>query len=156
METANAFTSQYILDFNRRFAVQPRSHHDAHRPLLFSDDELDIILSRQETRTLSKNLTLQYNRVIYQIETSRASYAMRNAKVTVCENAQGVFTILYKGRPLNFSIFHQQQRQAEVVSSKEIDSQLHKLKKPHKPAADHPWRQYGQPINGKAVSEKAV
>lgn len=156
IDVANSFLPQYVADFNRRFAVQPRSSWDVHRPLLFSEDELDIILSRQETRILSKNLTLQYKKVIYQIQTSRPTYALRKAQATVCENAQGDITILYKGRPLNYSIFHKQQRQAEVVMSKEIDTHLKKSKKPYKPAPNHPWRQYGRRISGKAISEKAV
>jgi hypothetical protein len=156
METANAYVPLFIADFNRRFAVQPRSSHDAHRPLLFSEDELNIIFSQKETRVLSKNLTLQYHKVIYQIQTTRPTYALRKAQVTVCENAQGEITILYKGRSLDYSIFHKQQRQAEVVMSKEIDTHLKKSKKPHKPGPNHPWRQYGRRINGKAISEKAV
>ena len=31
-EAGNAFLPEFIDDFNRRFAVQPRSSHDAHRP----------------------------------------------------------------------------------------------------------------------------
>jgi transposase/uncharacterized protein YifE (UPF0438 family) len=155
IDAANAFAPEYMVDLNRRFAVQARSSHDAHRPLLFSEDELNIIFSHKETRVLSKNLTIQYNRVIYQIQTTRPTYALRHAKVTVCENAQGAISILYKGRPLDYTIFHKQQRQAEVVMSKEIDTYLKKSKKPHKPAADHPWRQYGRRINGKVISEKA-
>ena len=156
MEKANAYVPVFIADFNRRFAVQPRSSHDAHRPLLFSEDELKIIFSQKETRVLSKNLTLQYHKVIYQIQTTRPTYALRKAQVTVCENAQGEITIIYKGRSLDYSIFHKQQRQAEVVMSKEIDTHLKKSKKPHKPDPNHPWRQYGRRINGKAISEKAV
>jgi transposase/uncharacterized protein YifE (UPF0438 family) len=156
MQKANAYAPVFIADFNRRFAVQPRSSHDAHRPLLFSEDELNIIFSQKETRVLSKNLTLQYHKVIYQIQTTRPTYALRKAQVTVCENAQGEITILYKGRSLDYSIFHKQQRQAEVVMSKEIDTHLEKSKKPHKPGPNHPWRQYGRRINGKAISEKAV
>jgi transposase len=155
METANAYLPLFMADFNRRFAVPPRSSHDAHRPLLFSQDELNIIFSRKETRVLSKNLTLQYNRVIYQIQTSRPTYALRKAQVTVCENAEGDITILYKGRPLDYSIFHKQQRQAEVVLSKEVDTHLGKAKKPYKPAPDHPWRQYNRRINGKPIPETA-
>jgi transposase len=153
IDAANSFAAEYIADFNRRFAVQPRSTHDAHRPLLFSEDELDIILSHQETRTLSKNLTFQYNKVIYQIQTSRPTYALRKAQVTVCENTQGEITILYKGNPLDYSVFHKQQRQAEVVMSKEIDAHLNKPKKPYRPAPDHPWRQYGRKINGRPIPE---
>jgi transposase len=156
METGNAYLPEFMADFNRRFAVQPRSSHDAHRPLLFSEEELDIIFSRKATRVLSKNLTLQYNKVIYQIQTSRPTYALRHAKVTVCENAQGLITILYKGRPLNFTTFHKQQRQAQVVLSKEVDTHLEKSKKPYKPGPNHPWRQYGRRINGKAIAEKPV
>jgi len=141
---ANAFGPTYIADFNQRFAVQPRSNHDAHRLALFSDQELDLIFSLQETRILSKNLTLQYKNVIYQIQTTRPTYALRKAQVTVCENAQGEIILLYKGKPLDYTIFHQQQRQAEVVLSKDIDTQL---KKSPKPAPDHPWRRYGKKLN---------
>ena len=153
MEKANAYVPVFIADFNRRFAVQPRSSHDAHRPLLFSEDELKIIFSQKETRVLSKNLTLQYHKVIYQIQTTRPTYALRKAQATVCENARGEITILYQGRPLNYSIFHKQQRQAEVVMSKEIDTHLKKSKKPYKPAPNHPWRQYGRQINDRPIPE---
>jgi hypothetical protein len=153
MEAANAFAPEYMVDFNRRFSVQARSSHDAHRPLLFSEDELDIIFSLKETRVLSKNLTLQYKKVIYQIQTTRPTYALRHARVTVCENAQGDISILYKGRSLDYTVFHRQERQAQVVMSKEVD--VH-LKKSHKPAADHPWRQYGRRINGRRTLGKAT
>jgi len=150
IEKTNDFVPAYLVDFNRRFAVQPRSSHDVHRPLLYSKDELDIIFSRQEMRILSKNLTLQYNKVVYQIQTTRPTYALRKAQVTICEHVQGDITISYKGKPLNFAIFKKQQRQADIVMSKDIDTYL---KKSHKPAPDHPWRQYGHRINGQPVQE---
>lgn len=153
IEAANAFVPEYIEDFNRRFAVQPRSNHDAHRPLLFLDVELDVIFSLQESRILSKNLTLQYKKVIYQIQTTRPTYALRKAQVTVCENDQGDIIILYKGKPLYYSVFHKQQRQAEVLSTKEIDAHLKKNKMPYKPDPDHPWRQYGRKLNGRPIQE---
>jgi len=34
IEVANEYTLEYITEYNARFAVQPRSSHDAHRPLL--------------------------------------------------------------------------------------------------------------------------
>src|SRR4030042_1036441 len=70
IDTANAFLPQFREDFNRRFAVQPRSNHDAHRPLLKTAN-LDLIFTHQKTGTLSKNLTLQANKIIYQIQTDR-------------------------------------------------------------------------------------
>ena len=151
IKVANEYALEYITEYNARFAVQPRSSHDAHRPLLPSDD-LALFFTKQEQRILSKNLTLQYEKVIYQIQISRPSYAMRKAPVTVCEDAQGEINILYKGQPLNYTLYQKQQRQAEVVSSKAID---HKLKKSHKPGKDHPWRRYGHRLSGKPVTEAA-
>jgi len=149
MQAGNAYLPEFREEYNRRFAVEPRSSYDAHRPLLPSDD-LDRILTRQETRILSKNLTIQYHKVIYQIQTSRPTYAMRKAPVTVCENVQGEVTILYKDQPLDYTIYHKPQRQAEVVTSKSLN---HKLRQPKPPAKDHPWRQYGRRLNGKPIQE---
>jgi transposase len=150
IETANAYASEFMADYNARFAVHPRSSHDAHRALGLKED-LEQVFTLQKHRTLSKNLTLQYKNVIYQIQTSRPSYAMRNAPVTVCEDGQGMINILYKGHSLEYSIYQKQQHQAEVVSSKAIDEEL---KKPHKPGKDHPWRKYGHRVSGKPIPGK--
>ena len=149
IDAANAYLPEYMQDFNRRFGVAPRSDYDAHRPLLKSEN-LDHILSHQETRVLSKNLTLQYNRVIYQIRSRGSGRALHQAKVTVCENAKGKVTILYQNRQLSYTIFQKPSRQAEVVTSKTLDRQL---RVPYIPAPDHPWRQYGRRLNGKPVEE---
>lgn len=147
--SANAYSPEFREDYNRRFAVQPRSSHDAHQPLLKTEN-LDQILVHQETRTLSKNLTLQFNKVIYQIQTNRPTYALRNAQVTVCENSKGEIIILYKNQPLPFTLFQQPPRQAEVVTSKTLDQQL---QQPKPPAASHPWRQYGYHLNGNPIQK---
>jgi len=151
IEAANEYAAEFMSDYNARFAVQPRSSHNAHRSLGTKED-LERVFTRQEHRNLSKNLTLQYKNVVYQIQTSRPSYAMRKASVTVCENNQGKIEILYKGKPLEYTIYQKQQRQAEVVSSKDIDN---KLKKPYKPGKNHPWRRYGQIEKSKPVSKVA-
>ncbi|MFC2043296.1 ISNCY family transposase [Chloroflexota bacterium] len=135
IQAANEYIPEFREDFNHRFAVVTRSTHDAHRTLL-KKENLDLILTHQETRTLSKILTVQYHKVIYQIQTQRPTYALSKAKVTGCENAQGEVSILYNGRSLSYTVHHKQERHAEVVSSKSLD---HKLKTPIRPADDHPW-----------------
>lgn len=149
MEGGNAYLPEFREDFNRRFGVAPRSTHDAHRPLLRTD-HLDLILTHQERRSLSKNLTVQFKHVIYQIQTNRPGYALRNAQVMVCENAQGEVTILYKDKPLTYTIYHQAPRQAEVADSKTLD---HQLKSPWTPPSDHPWRRYGKHLSDKPLPE---
>jgi hypothetical protein len=149
IDSANAYLPEFRQDYNRRFAVAPRSNQDAHRPLLNSED-LDLILTHQKTGTLSKNLTVQSKGVIYQIQSDRPNYALRNAQVTVCENAQGDVTILYKNKPLPYTIYQRPPRQSEVVDTKTLDRQI---KIPKSPPANHPWRHYGTHLNGKPIHE---
>jgi transposase len=152
IDSANAFLPEFRSDYNRRFAVEPRSSHNAHRPLLTSEN-LDISLTHQKIGTLSKNLTVQSNKVIYQIQSNRPDYALRNAKVMVCENAKGEVTILYKNNPLAYTIYQKSPRQAEVVDIKTLDHHP-KLSKP--PAPNHPWRHYGSHLNGKPIQEAPI
>ncbi len=62
-------------------------------------EDLAEILAWQETRTLSKNLTLQFQKTVYQIQTQRPTYALRNAQVTVCLNAQANITTCIMANP---------------------------------------------------------
>jgi hypothetical protein len=102
--------------------------------------DLDQILAWQETRTISKNLTVQFKNVVYQIQTDRPTYALRNIQVTLCQDIQGKVAILYKGKEFAYTIFQKQLRQAEVVTAKQIDHVLINRSKAHKPAPNHPWR----------------
>jgi transposase len=138
LQQGNAYLPEFMADFNRRFAVQPRSSLDAHRQVL-ADQDLDQILAWQETRTITKNLTVQFKNVVYQIQLDRPAYALHNLQVTICQDLQGKVAILYKGNALAYTIFHKQQRQAEVVTAKQIDRVLLNQSKAHKPAPNHPW-----------------
>ena len=143
IEQANAYLPQFIEGFNKKFSVVAASEVDAHRPLLAGQD-LKQILAVKETRVLSKNLEISYNREIYQIVTKRPSYTMRRATVEVCENSRAEVTILYKGKKLDHRVHHKQQRQSEVKDSKQIAAegfeQVSKRGKKYVPPADHPWR----------------
>jgi hypothetical protein len=147
MEQGNAYLPEFIEVFNQRFCVPPRSTHDAHRPLTQLEN-LEQILTWQESRTVSKNLTVQFKKVVYQIQTDRPSYALRNAQITVCEDAAGQVAILYKSKPLEFTVFHKQEHQAEIVETKNLDRVLDNQRFAHIPASNHPWRH--SPV-GKAI-----
>lgn len=149
IEAGNAFLPEFRADFNRRFAVPARSTQDAHRPLLPSNN-LDLILTHQQTGVLSNNLTVQYHKVIYQIQTERPTYALRKAPVTICENVKGEVTILYKNNPLSYTTYKKLPPQAEVVDTKQLQH-IRPLPKP--PATNHPWRTYGKHLNGKPIQE---
>jgi len=159
MESANRFLPTYWADFNRRFAAPPREARDAHRPLLPGED-LSRIFTLQETRVLSKNLSLQYQNVLYQIQSPRPDYALRRARVLICEDRHGHIRIEYKQQILPYTILARQAHQATIVPAKLLDSVLESasplratpIPVPLAPAApprrapsltpNHPWRRY--------------
>lgn len=138
---ANTYLPEFMADFNRRFSLPPRDPSDAHRPVLASQ-VVERILTLQTPRTVTQNLTLQYNRQVYQLVAPAGPRAFRGAQVVVPEDAQGQVTLEYQGRQLAYSLYQQQPHQADVVSSKQIDAAVDKAqaKPPTKPADDHPWR----------------
>ena len=86
IESANLWLSEFMKDYNSRFASVPRENGNAHREILHSPEELNYILSYQSRRVLSKNLTFQYKTSAYQIRSEGQGYRLRHAIVTVCEN----------------------------------------------------------------------
>lgn len=151
-EEANQWLPEFMEDYNNRFATTPRSDANFHLPLSKTDN-LDLILCRKETRTLSKNLTFQYHKTIYQIHVDRPTYAMRNTTVTVLEKPDHEVIVLYNNRSINFDVYYQQQKQAEVVPSKSIDHAMINASKAHTPPPDHPWRKFNLKSNASSKGD---
>ncbi|MDF1537164.1 MAG: transposase, partial [bacterium] len=114
--------------------------------VLHSEPELDLIFSIQDTRTISKNLTIQYQNTIYQIQAKDRTRRLRFAEVTICEAFDGTVTLLYQGKTLEYSIYKKAQRPTPLEDEKTINQRVDKAmagqaKQPNgKPASDHPWR----------------
>ena len=121
MATANAFLPDFAATYNRKFAVAAQSDVDAHRPLPVSE-RLAEILVLQSVRTLSKNLTIQYERDLYQISADTASYHLRHQRVIVRENAAREVTITLNGKHLAYRIYHRAPKQGTVLSAKEVQA----------------------------------
>jgi transposase len=156
---ANAYLPEFIADYNQRFAVAPRAAESAHRPLAKGED-LERVLALCERRTLSKNLTLSYNNVIYQIKTKRPSYTMRGAHVEVREKSNGELTIAYKQRPLEYTIYsEQEQQQAKVVEAKLLQPAAARAaaqpqQKRELVPLSHPWKRFGVSKNSLQAKER--
>ena len=147
IDSANSFLSQVIEEFNQKFEIAPYKEIDAHRQALPNDATLDLIFSEQHTRKISKNLEVRYDNKIYQIQTHAQSYTMRGAGLTVCEDPHGGITLLYKHKKLPYKVLEIQKTVSKAVSSKDISRVVDACKpdrqsKGHKPAQDHPWRNY--------------
>jgi len=88
IEGANQFVMGFIADYNSRFAQSPSSAHDAHRPLR-SHEKLDEVFRWKESRVLSMNLTIHYNRFIYLVEACPEALKLRGKEVEVHETFDG-------------------------------------------------------------------
>jgi transposase len=148
MEEANRYLPEFMADYNQRFSVKPASPQDAHRKILHTHTELQQILSIQNIRSLSKNLTCQYQNVEYQIQSKNIGYRLRYSKVTICEDFSGKVTLLHKGKSLPYKTFKKGAKPTATLDEKNINhavkqAKLRQQKKPnYKPKPDHPWRTY--------------
>ena len=150
IKAGNHYLPKFIQWFNDTYAKQPKLPTNVHRPLT-TQENLNEIFTKRETRILSKNLTCQYQHILYQIQTKRPSYALRKATVEIREDMQGTITIWYKGKQLDYTIF-QQQPKASITDIKHVNQQVDQLRKnvsmPFHPEKarnvppSHPWKNF--------------
>ncbi|SEM22021.1 Integrase core domain-containing protein [Bosea lupini] len=97
LEAGNAFLPGFMEDFNRRFAKEPFNDKDLHRPLA-TDDDIDEAFAWKEERTVSQNLTLQYDKMLFILEPTDAGHTpplpptrhhLRLSGWSVCHPAPG-------------------------------------------------------------------
>lgn len=129
IDTANAYLPTYMKDHNNRFSVEPKSTTDAHRHELPTKEVLDLILSFQYERKLTKNLELSYDNVIYQIKTNTTGYRLRHATVTVCKDLNDVITIVRHGKILDYTRHDRAKRNPEIIDTKQLGSKIDAIKR---------------------------
>src|SRR5271169_4191414 len=100
----NALLPAFIADYNRRFAKLPANAKDLHRPLRAGDD-LDDAFAWKEERTLSRALTLQYDKVLFILEPVEQAKAAIGKRVTVVDYPDGRLSIRYRGIELAYRTF---------------------------------------------------
>jgi hypothetical protein len=127
-EAANAYASEFMEDYNKRFAKEPLSNHDAHRPVR-EDENLALIFTCQGDRKVTKNLTLKYKRRLYLIEPSPQAQRLRGKRCRVYEHADGHLDLREGGETFLFSAFEEKQRvtQGDIVSNKRLAAVLSKI-----------------------------
>ncbi len=125
MEEANAYMVEYIAEHNRRFARQPLSPRDAHRPLLPTED-VDRICTRQEERKLSRKLTVNYRRALYVVEPSTEAQAFAGRRCQVFEWEDGRIELVCDGQSLPYRRFDRDSHihQGTIVGNKRLGGAL--------------------------------
>jgi hypothetical protein len=126
MEQANAWLPVFIEDFNNRFGRTPHCLEEVHRPLRETTDELDDIFARQKTRKVSRALTLQYDKVVYLIESTNGTDRLAGKNVMIYDYPDGTVSIKHCGKALPYTVFDKlrQVNQAKVVDNKRLGAAL--------------------------------
>jgi hypothetical protein len=121
MAAGNAFLPTFMADYNARFAKAPFDERDLHRPLS-GDDDLDDAFAWKEDRTVSKNLTLQYDKVLFLLEPNEVTRSLACKRVMVLDYPDGRFAIRHNGVDLPYRTFdkRQQVNQAAIVENKRL------------------------------------
>ncbi|MBV8262455.1 MAG: ISNCY family transposase [Candidatus Eremiobacteraeota bacterium] len=135
LKEANAFLPQFMTDYNHRFAKAPLSPHNMHRPLSPADN-LNRCLTLMSQRTVSKNLTVQYNNATFQL--LKPLRRLRYATVQIRESRTGTITIEHQGSRLPFTMTPVARQ--PVLDRKAITEHVAKPRTTYKPPANHPWR----------------
>jgi len=103
IKDANLFLPQFMQHYNNKFTKIPLSQYNAHRKLQ-AHENLYEVFCWQEGRTVSNNLTIQYNKVLYLIEDNIENRKLARKRVTVYDYPDNSIKIRYQGRELTYSI----------------------------------------------------
>src|SRR5580693_5467086 len=101
---ANAWVPAFMVEYNTRFARAPENAKDLHRPLAQADD-LDEILAWREERTVTRNLTLHYDRMMLILDPTPLTRGLVRQKVEVVNYPDGRFAVQFNGATLGFKVF---------------------------------------------------
>jgi hypothetical protein len=126
---ANAWLPGFIAAYNRRFGRDPANAKDLHRPLSPADD-LDEILAWREERTVTRNLTLHYDRMMLLLDATSLARGLVRKKVEVVNYPDGRFAVQFNGTSLGFKVFdkiHTVQPGA-IVDNKRLSAVLEQVK----------------------------
>jgi hypothetical protein len=103
MEAANVWLPGFMATYNARFGREAANAKNLHRPLTDADD-LDEILAWREARTVTKNLTLHYDRMLL-LEPTPFVRGLVRKKVEVVNYPDGRFAVQFAGTALPFRVF---------------------------------------------------
>lgn len=143
MAAGNVFLRDvYIDDHNTRFAVDPASNTNAHKPLLRSHN-LDQILSRRITRSIANDYIVSFEKRFFQISEDQPVRVRPKDKIEVEIRLDGTTHIRAKGAYLSFKLIEKRPYKPHLAAQpsrglQRVDPRTKGVGST--PAKNHPWR----------------
>jgi transposase len=136
IERANQSLRGFIEKLNARFAVEPRSPADFHRPVPQGMD-LKHVFCLEQSRTVGNDWVVRYRNRLFQI-VSQSNLPPSRRKVMVQEHLDGAVRIVYRDRKVLFTEIKELPRRPMVTQQQPN----HEPKRRYIPPPDHPWRRF--------------
>jgi hypothetical protein len=137
IEGANQLLGGFAESLNAKFAVEPRSSADFHRPMPQGMD-LRSVFCLEEQRTVGNDWVVRYKNRFFQIE-YQSNLPQARRKVMVQEHLDGTIHLVYRDREVLFIEINELPRKPSIPRQKQ---QIPGLRKKYIPPANHPWRRY--------------
>ena len=123
IEEGNVFLERFSSDYNRRFCRAPLLPEDLHRPLS-GQFHLDHILVKKERRKVLKDLSVRFQRKVYQLQT-REPRRLVGRQVMVSER-DGQIVVELEGRVIPYVLFREGALLETPLNGKEVTAYLDK------------------------------
>lgn len=136
---ANVFLKKIFIPwFNGRYAVQPQSTANMHRPIPDGiRTQLSRIFSTQSIRSINNDFTIQFKNTWYQLKEIQPATVHKGDKVMMEERLDNTIYIRYDEQYLNAFILPERPKK---MKTNPLILTTHTLN--WKPPIDHPWRHH--------------
>lgn len=147
MEKANELLlGGFCEKLNQKFAHEPATSEDWHRPVPEGMDLADIFCW-EETRVVNNDWTVRYHNRWFQITGPKGNLPPAKKNVLVQRRLDGSLHLIYRGQPV---VFHEiPGPQPRTTAPPEVRGPK---REPYRPGPDHPWRRWSPP---RAAATKA-
>lgn len=137
IKEANTFLEkEFLPKFNAKFIVEPRGKTNLHKKLTKQEiKKLDGIFSRQYTRTVRNDFTLQHKKKYYQLLEKQPITLCKNEKVTAEERLDETVQFRLRGKYLNYSLLPEKPKKQNQTKTWVLTKTT-----AHIPPKSHPWR----------------
>lgn len=140
IKEANEFVEKkFINKFNKKFTVEAREKNDLHRKLIYQEEKkLETILSRQTTRVVLNDFTVEFRNKWYQLTEEQKVTIRPRERVIMEERTDGALKVRLKSKYLNYIELPAKPQKGKNKVKRWVIGAGTKI--PRKPSLDHPWR----------------
>ncbi|MFH0821096.1 MAG: ISNCY family transposase [Candidatus Peregrinibacteria bacterium] len=131
---------EFVPEFNRRFAVEPKSAVNLHRPLALPEQkQLSAILSRQHVRSVYNDFTISFQNQWCQITSDQPALIRPKDRIIVEQRLDESIHLRLRNKYLVYQVLPERPKKT-IPKSWALPNLL--PRRIYKPALDHPWRKF--------------